>query len=412
MGQAAITPERLRAWWAHKQGLLEPLAHSTPASELSRAGWARSVGGVGPYLTLHARGGHSRASVDAAVAAREIHELPSARACTYVVPASDYALALTVAAAADKGAEMKVAVKLGVTQKEIDALCAAVLHALKNGPADPDAIRDAVGPKARSLGPEGQKKGISSTLPLALGRLQLTGDIRRVPTNGRLDQQRYRYALWDPNPLKGCKLTVEEAHAGLARLYFQWIGPASLAEFQWFSGLGVKAAKDALSPLGLVPPQAGSDRLITEADGSDRLLLPQDLEALHSFKVPKDPVYRLTSGLDSLVLLRRDHRSLAEAADLDTLPALTKGGTAGGALADLPCHAIFDRGRLIGLWEYDQPSESIVWLSFIQRNSDLAASVKIEEEYVRSQLGDARSFSLDSPKSRQPRIEALRRAAR
>ena len=401
MGHATITPERLRAWWAHKQGLLEPLAHSTPGGELSRAGWARSVGGVGPYLTLQARGGHSRASVDAAVAAREIHELPSARACTYVVPASDYALALMVAAAADKGAEMKVAVKLGVTEKEIDALCDAVLRALKSGPADPDAIRDVVGSKARSLGPEGQKKGISSTLPLALGRLQHTGDIRRVSTKGRNDQQRYRYALWEPNPLKGCKLTVEESHAALARLYFQWIGPASVAEFQWFSGLGVKAAKDALSQQALVPL----------GDGSDRLLLPQDLEALHAFKAPKDPVYRLTSGLDSLVLLRRDHRSLAEAADLDSLPALTNSGTAGGALADLPCHAIFDRGRLIGLWEYDQPSESIAWLSFIQRNSDLDASVKIEEEYVRSQLGDARAFSLDSPKSRQPRIEALRRAA-
>ena len=103
--------------------------------------------------------------------------------------------------------------------------------------------------------------------------------------------------------------------------------------------------------------------------------------------------------------------SLSEAADLDRLPVLTREGTGGGGLADLPCHAIFDRGRLIGLWEYDPPSESIAWLSFIQRNSDLDAAVKLTEEYVRIQLGDARSFSLDSPKSRQPRIQALRRAA-
>ncbi len=242
--------------------------------------------------------------------------MPSARACTYVLPASDYALALTVAAAAATtgSSDMKAALKLGVTEKEIDALCSAVLQALKTGPAEPDAIRDAVGSKARSLGPEGQKKGISSTLPLALGRLQLTGDIRRMPTNGRLDQQRYRYTLWNPNPLEGFKLTPEEAHVALARLYFQWIGPASQAEFQWFSGLGVKASKDALSPLGLVPLE----------EGSDRLLLPQDLEALHAFRLPKDPIYRLTSSLDSLVLLRRDHRSLSEAADLDSLPVLTR----------------------------------------------------------------------------------------
>ena len=401
MGKAALTPERLRAWWAHKQGLLEPLSPSTPAAELARAGWARSIGGVGPYLTLFARGNHSRESVDAALAACQIHELPSARACTYVLPASDFALALTVAAAADKGGEMKVALKLGVTEKEIDTLCEAVLRALKSGPGEPDAIRDAVGGKARSLGPEGQKKGVSSTLPIALGRLQLSGDIRRIPTNGRLDQQRYRYTLWEPNPLKGSKLTAADAHTALARHYYQWTGPASAAEFQWFSGLGVKAAKDALAPLGLVSLE----------EGSERLMFPQDLDALRSFRPPKEPVYRLTSGLDSLVLLRRSHRSLAESSDLDSLPPLTKDGAAGGALADLPCHAILDRGRLVGLWEYDQPSESIVWLSFIQRNSDLKAAVRITETYVRSDLGDARSFSLDSPKSRQPKIEALRRAA-
>jgi len=31
------------------------------------------------------------------------------------------------------------------------------------------------------------------------------------------------------------------------------------------------------------------------------------------------------------------------------------------------------------------------------------------EAYVRDQLGDARSFSLDSSASRRPRIEAIRR---
>jgi hypothetical protein len=34
------------------------------------------------------------------------------------------------------------------------------------------------------------------------------------------------------------------------------------------------------------------------------------------------------------------------------------------------------------------------------------------EAYVRDQVGDARAFSLDSPKSREPKIKALRAAAR
>jgi len=71
-------------------------------------------------------------------------------------------------------------------------------------------------------------------LPVAFGRLQVQGKIRRVSTNGRLDNQRYRYTLWNlPLPTR----PAEEAFADLARLYFSWTGPATAAEFQWFSGL-------------------------------------------------------------------------------------------------------------------------------------------------------------------------------
>ena len=135
---------KLRAWWSHRQGLDGSLAIGKPADVLDRAGWARSVGGVGPYLTLFARAGTSREAADAAVAKLDIHELPTARGCTYVLPATDYALGLTLAAAFG-GAEMKVAEKLGVTAKEIDKLCDAVLSALAKEPLDPDGIKQAPG---------------------------------------------------------------------------------------------------------------------------------------------------------------------------------------------------------------------------------------------------------------------------
>ena len=172
---------KLRAWWSYRQGLDGSMRGKTAAEVLQRCGWARSVGGVGPYLTLFSRAGLSRETVDKAVEKLEIHELPTARGCTYVLPGSDFALGLK-AGAAFGGGDMKVALKLGVTEKEIKKLNEAVLKALEKGPLAPDAIRDAVGKAARSLGPEGLKKGISSTLPLTLGELQTSGDIRRIPT--------------------------------------------------------------------------------------------------------------------------------------------------------------------------------------------------------------------------------------
>lgn len=82
---------KLRAWWAHRQGLDGSLDETSPAGVLERTGWARSVGGVNPYLTVFSRAGIGRADTDTAVADVAIHELPSARGCTYVVPASQYA---------------------------------------------------------------------------------------------------------------------------------------------------------------------------------------------------------------------------------------------------------------------------------------------------------------------------------
>ncbi|MBZ5604034.1 MAG: winged helix DNA-binding domain-containing protein [Acidobacteriia bacterium] len=388
-----MSPEKLRAWWSHKQALDGRLRGADPAHVLEETGWARSVGGVGPYLTLHSRAGTSREAADAAQSGLEIHELPAVRGCTYVLPSKDFALALK-AGESFAANEMKVAYKLGVTDKEIDKLCDAVLRALSKGPLEPEQIREATGQASRNLGEEGKKKGVTTTLPLALGKLQSSGDIRRVPMNGRLDQQRYRYSLWRPNPMAKFAMSSEEVQTELARRYFTWTGPATLAEFQWFSALGVKAAKAAIEPLQLVSLEG------------DRMLLPEDREKFESFKTPRQAQYSLVSSIDGISLLRRDLKSIVDEHDLKFMLTAER---AGAALVDLPSHAILDRGRVVGIWEYDTATESIAWLPFIAKNQDLTKAVAQTEEYVRTQLGDARSFSLDSPRSRAPRIEALRK---
>src|SRR3954454_19890704 len=104
----------LRAWWSHRQGLDGSLMGKSAAEVLSASGWARSVGGVSPYLTLFSRAGISREDADAAVAATQIHELPSARGCTYVLPEQDFVLGLTLGRPF-REPEMNTARKLGVT---------------------------------------------------------------------------------------------------------------------------------------------------------------------------------------------------------------------------------------------------------------------------------------------------------
>ena len=395
-----MNADAVRAWWFHRQGLDGRLSGHSPAAILEQTGWARSVGGAAPYLTLFARGGIRREAADRAVADLEIHELPSARGCTYVVPAPDFALALH-AGQGFLDADRKVAGKLGVTEAEVAKLREAVVRALGKAPLSPDELREAVGNAARSLGEEGKKKGMTTTLPLALGQLQATGDIRRVPINGRLDQQRYKYVAWKPNPLRGYKRSPEETYTELARRYFSWIGPATLAEFQTFSGLSVRANKAAVEPLKVVPVEPGDERL----------MLPADRDALDGFKAPKEAQYALVSNLDSILLLKRDIKALLAPGDEGKNVAGENGLAVAGGVKDLPNHAIVDRGRLVGIWEYDTAAGEIAWTSFIQPNQALRAAVGRTEEFIRTDLGDMRGFSLDSPKSREPRIQALRAMA-
>src|SRR5947209_12482493 len=121
-------PQQLQAWWFDRQGLMEPQPGLTAAEALARTGWARSVGGANPYLALFARAGLSREQVDRDLEAREVHELPSARGCTYLVPRCDYAVALTAGQGFGDEAQVATAKKyLGVTEEEMERVMDGVL---------------------------------------------------------------------------------------------------------------------------------------------------------------------------------------------------------------------------------------------------------------------------------------------
>ncbi|MBC8065501.1 MAG: winged helix DNA-binding domain-containing protein [Chlorobia bacterium] len=391
---------RLQAWWSHKQGLTNPNPSLSSAQVLEMAGWARSVGGASPYLTLFSRAGISREQADLDLANQDIHELPCARGCTYIVPKTEFALALKVGQGFSDEAAMNTARKfLGVTDQEIERLMDKVEDALAGGPLDARGLKTAVGDASRSLGDEGKKRGQTTTLPLALGFLQSQGRIHRIPVNGRIDQQRYLYARWSPSPLEEFTLSRDEAFVELAKRFYRWSGPATPAHFQWFTGLGVKAIKDALASLDL---RELEDRLLIRAE---------DFEEFKEFKMPPEPIYSLVASIDSHLMQRRDLPNLLLPEDRDRKMVGERGITEMAGIQDLTNHAILDRGRVVGLWEYDTDSQTVAWYSFVPPNQAMREAIIQTEAFVRDQLADARSFSLDSPESRKPKIATLRRLA-
>jgi len=388
-----LTPELLRAWAWHKQGLDGSLRGADAADVFTRAGWARSVGGANPYLTLFARAGTRRAQADADVLSLKIHELPTARGCTYVLGKDDFAWGLQIGRDAAV-APFRVLARMGVERGEITLLEEQILHALADagGPLDPKQLKEVLGESVRNLGEEGKKKGAATTLPTALGLLQADGRIRRVPVNGRLDQQRYSYALWGLPPTATAD---DAARSLLLERYLGWTGGATVKQSQWFTGFTLAHTKAAFAAIAAMESPT--------AHGEVLWMLPDDVERLAAFEAPAQEQIQLLAGTDSLILLRRNSGDLF--ADQDKGKQIL--GSTLDLQADLPDHPIFDRGRIIGLWQYDPGKARIASWLFGSPTPAVTQRIDEVEAWIRDELGDFRSFSLDSPASRQDRIDAL-----
>lgn len=370
------------------------------AEVLARSGWFRAIGGSNPYLAAHARLGISRADADALADALDVAELPAARGCTYVVGKEDFQVALSVGREGGLKAELAMARKyLGVGDEEISRLEEAVLDALRSGPMDSKQLKAAVGAAARSLGDEGKKRGMATTMPLATSSLRAKGKIINRPANGRFDTQRYVYSLWPgggPNP---DVLESSKAYSLLAERFFKWIGPAQLAHFQWFSGLSKTAATEAIYGLGLV--ELGEGWLIPAEDASE----------FGEFEPTSEPDFKLCGSLDNITHLLGTIKHVCDENDLNRQITTHDGLVRLGDAKETWSHPIYDRGRLVGIWEFDSEEDRIVWHAWVGKSSMLTAAVTEMESFIRDHLGDAKSFSLDSPKSRAPRIALIKQLA-
>lgn len=328
-----------------RQGLDRVVAAS-PAETAARFGWLRAVGSCNAYLAIRARAGLGARVVEAAVTDGSLCEVPAARGCVYWVPREHVGLALWLARETGGDAPMREAERhLGVGRDEIAALGERVLDVLRSGPADARALGTALEGHIRHLGAEGKKRGQTTTLPLAVTRLQLTGAIRRIPRDGRLDGQSNRFALAEP------VFPPADPVTELAGLYGKWYGAAGSATFRSWSGLSAKALTHVTFAF--------------EADPE-----PEPANRVH-FLASLDPWVLAQAGLPDDHVVARD-------------------------------------GVAIGRWIYDTETKEIVTDATL--DDPVETAKQDAERYVRDELGDARSFSLDSLKSRTPRLAALRAA--
>ncbi len=93
------------------------------------------------------------------------------------------------------------------------------------------------------------RTGIAADDTVRMGHILLSAELNGVVCSGPLRGKQFTYALLDERVPAGRKLNRDEALAELTRRYFMSHGPATLADFVWWSGLTTNDAREGIALL-------------------------------------------------------------------------------------------------------------------------------------------------------------------
>ncbi|MCB9794694.1 MAG: winged helix DNA-binding domain-containing protein [Alphaproteobacteria bacterium] len=325
--------------------------------------------------------------MDAALADGRLWVSPGVRGCIWVVPRADLSLALRVGDGWYRKRTLREMQRLAVSPEELAALGQAVLAALAEGPLTPEALRAALPEGSwRALGEAGKKLGHSTTLPTALRLLEGEGHIRRFQDVGRLDTQRYAWALAEQNLLSlGESPEDPRAQARLlAERLLRWSAPLTQQELVDWSLLGKRAAAQALADAGAVAVQV-------EGMGEAFVLPEQALDAAVDERV------HLLPTLDNLFAHRSPIATMM-APDWHGLQvsALGRRTQALATVTWLRNRPVLHRGELVGFWEFDPDRQEVVLGGRGLPEAAQAEAVAVGA-FIREELGgSAFTYSQDS----------------
>ena len=274
---------------------------------------------------------------------REIHELPTARGCTYVVPATDFAWGLQVGRGAAE-AEVKVLGRLGIERDEDRTVGrvgagnpAAVQRQPHNNRWTLASLRKSWA-ESPQHGRSGQEEGLKHDAARRFGIV--AGRRAHPPCAGQRAVGPATLLVCGVGVAGNRPATKQCGH--VVERFLGWTGGATLGQVRWFTAFTVAQSKKALAGIGAVGMKTAGDDVLW--------MMPEDVSLMATFEVPTDEDVQLLAGSDSLVLLRRNSSDLFD----EKGKASVQGMTGSALAADLSDHPIVDRGRIIGLWQYDR----------------------------------------------------------
>ncbi|MBE7556293.1 MAG: winged helix DNA-binding domain-containing protein [Anaerolineales bacterium] len=181
-----------------------------------------------------------------------------------------------------------------------------------------------------------QHAGIATADLLRFGHIMLRAELDAVVCSGALRGKQHTYALLDERVPQAKTLEHDEALAELARRYFTSHGPATLADFGWWSGLTMRDARAGL--------EMAKSHLVQEVSDGQTYWLPSSRPPVNV----TSPAVHLLPAFDEYTVAYKDRRAILDPA----YPPQAK--------IDILNPAIAVDGKIVGTWKRTIKKDTVV----------------------------------------------------
>ncbi|HEV2992169.1 MAG TPA: winged helix DNA-binding domain-containing protein [Candidatus Angelobacter sp.] len=218
------------------------------------------------------------------------------RQTLHLLPAADFPMYITALKRSRLAAILRGMARLGMTAKDLDELNTLIVEELRSGPKSQRDLTQAIRPKVNPRVRAWMERFWSIVRPAVVEGLVCYG-----PEQNEGKRNEAVFILvdqWLPRQKRVDELTAQQS---LLRSYLRCYGPATVQDFAFWSGIGMKESREIWNTL--------ADELVAVSiESQNKYILNRDLENLKESDLKED-VVRLLPGFDPYLLAhaKKDH---------------------------------------------------------------------------------------------------------
>jgi len=302
----------------------------------------------------------TRAEIRAALwKSRTLIKTSAMRQTLHLIPAQDFSIYITALKRSRTAALWNMMSRFGIAPKEIDALNAAVMEALRDGPLPQRELTEHLKPHAGKNVRAWMAEAWSIFRPAIVEGLICYG-----PEQGN-EAVFVRVDQWLPKP----KIVAESAAKQiLLRRYLKAYGPATLHDFSRWTGMNIPETKE-------VWESCKDELLEVDCEDGKKFILREDYEELRDSALTTH-VLRLLPHFDVYLLGHADKNHLVHSGNYKRVYR-NQGWISPVILLD---------GGIIGVWSYTRRAKN--WLLEIAPFEKFSKTVRAKIEEEAASLGE------------------------